>query len=623
MGYSDAYPGGYGALTADPAVAVELETTSDVWEDLGADVLDAQISRGRQRELDRYRAGTCTLTLENSTRRYDPANAASDLTGHILPMKRLRVTAAWAGESYPLFAGFVDRWAQERTGPHSGRTTVSATDGFKVLERAELAPSVYAQLVAEDGPVAWWRLDEQGGTVAYDSVGDVDLTRRGTATLGAGTLVARDPGGSAVLDDTVTFDDGFLKETITLPISGGPLTCEAVIQSATGDVGDGLVVGNVTYFAGTGFALLTDAGTGFAVITTPGSVTATGISGSPIAEDGTVHHVCGVWNADNTVKLYVDGVNRTVGTPSLAIGSFNQPNGYVVIGAFDEDGMVGGVDEVAFYDYALTPAQILAHADAVSAPWDGDTVDERIDRVLDAVGWTAGRDLDVSSTTLIPAELNTSALEHAQKAAQSDFGLLYITGDGTVRFENRDSIVNQPVLAEFSDEAGSDLAVTFSAPEISDEDLRNSVTVSRLEGVAQHAEDAASIAAYQRASYTVEGLYHDDDALSRGAAEWIVAEYANPKDRVDKVTVMPGADPDNLWPAVLGRELTDRVQLTETPQNTGDPWTKTLVVEGITHTFGPKAWETMLDLSPAYAADSCVLQLDTGECGLDEARLFF
>lgn len=598
MAYGTGYAGGY----ADPSgvlLSLLIETEPDDWYDASADLISGEINRGRERELDKYRAGRCRVELSNDTRTYDPSNPASPLDGYIVPMKRVQLVSTYGGDTYPLFTGFADRWTQNRVGPHRGTTTLQATDALKVLARANLATSVYAHEVATDGPVAWWRLDEQGGTVAHDQIGAVDLAARGTPppSLGGTSLVARDPGGAASFE----VDSGFTREG-QMPLAGGPLTIEAVVRSET-STSDNLIAGQATHFAGTGAVLSFDTGSGFGVATTPGVAAVTQISGSDPAGDGSVHHVVGVWNNDGSLKIYIDGADRTVGTPSVAIGAFSGTAGFTIVGAFDEDSTTGAIDEVAFYDYALTPARIVAHAAAVTTPWDGDTADERIDRILDAIGWTGGRDLDVSATTLQSAELNMAALEHIQKVADSEFGNVYVTAAGDIRFENRDSLVNQPTVASFSDAAGTDLPVTFSEPEISDELIRNDVTVSRLEGSAQRVQDQDSIDAYQIASYTRDGLYHDDDALSRNAAEFFLSEYAQPVERVNSLAVNPYAD-TALWPAILALELTDRVELEETLNNYGDPVTRTLVVEGIQHTFGPKTWEATFALSPAYAGDN-------------------
>lgn len=595
MGYSDAYPGGYGEGTGDVITNVLIETDPDTWYDITEQLISGSVVRGRQHQLDQYQAGVCTLLLDNDDRTFDPNYGDSPLDGHILPMKRIKVTATWDGVTYPLFLGYADRWIQNREGPHRGTTSLEATDGFKVLARARLAASAFAQEVAADGPVAWWRFDGSG-PVAYDAIGDVDLdSQTGSPTFGEDPLISRDPTDSSVL---LTTADG-LWTYGDLPWDEGPLTLEVVGRFTwTGSV-------FVSYNPAqqTGFALDAQDNVGFQVSTGVG--TATAAESSVDYADGATHHVVGVWEPGSAgsgggrLKIFVDGVDRTVGTPAISESSF-WPTGYTGVGnqPFDTEGIAGTIDEIVIYPTALSAARIEAHHDAMFTPWDADLPGPRIERVLDAVAWPDDlRDIDTGTTTLQPAELDMSALEHAQTVAETEFGNLYVTADGTVRFEDRTSAVNQPVAFAFSDAAGSDLPITFSNPELSDDQIRNEVTVSRLEGAARTVRDATSIATYQIASYTRDGLYHDDDDHSLHLAEFILAGYKDPVERVSSMSVNPYRDPDNLWPAVLGLELTDRVTLEETPQWVGDPITRTLIVEGITHTFGPKAWDASFNLS--------------------------
>lgn len=602
---------------ADPTVAVSIQKTDGTWVDISADLISGSIRRGRQNELDRYQAGTCELVLSNDDRDYDPTYAAGPLYGHILPMRPVKITATYAAVTYPLFYGYADRWTQRAEGPHRAVTTLQATDGFKVLSRANLASSAYAQEVAADAPTHWWRFDEAGGTVAHDAAGDLDLAAFGAPTLGAETLLARDPGAAVELEAAT---DGLYFEG-QMPLATGPLTVEAILKVTTTNV----VLGSASHFQGFGFVLEGNPALGFTVATSPG--VAMSVPSSVAYADGATHHVVGVWNTNGTGKIYVDGVDTTTGSPSLTIAPFSGTQGFTFIGASPPfNGTPGIFDEVAFYDHALSPTRIAAHAAAVATPWDGDLPGPRITRVLDAVDWPAGlRSVDTGTTVLQSATLDMDALTHVQKVAETEGGNVYVTADGTLRFEARSSGVNQPVVATFSDAAGGDLPIVYSDPEISDEDIRNDVTVSRLEGSAQQLEDAASIAVYQRSSYVRDGLYHDDDTHSRYMAQFILEAYKDPVERVAQMTVNPYADPADLWPAILAVELTDRLVLNETPVNVAPEVSRTVVVEGVAHTFGPKQWGAAFNLSENTVATQGYWAL--GVAGFSElgqtTRLFY
>lgn len=607
------------AASSDVVTSLLIETAANTWYDATSDLISGSTNRGKQNELDQYQAGTAEVLLDNDDRKYDPTYASSPVYGYVLPMKRVQLKNTYNGITYPQFTGYADRWTQNREGPHRGTTSLQATDGFKVLERARLASSAYAQEVIADAPVAWWRFDEATGTVAHDAIGSLDLTATGAPTVGTDTLISRDGGASMT---TTASTDGFFR-TGPFPVSGNPLTLEAVVKLTTEAAV--YIAGSVTTTLGSGFDLAGDETFGFEVAKSAGVASAA--PSTVDYTDGATHHLAGVWATDGSLKIYVDGVDRTSGTPTLAVGAFTSATGHTFVGKFPLAGGCSGIyDEVAVYNTALSATRIAAHAAAVATPWNGDLPGPRIARVLDAVGWPSGlRDLDTGTTTLQSAALDMSALEHAQKVAETEFGNFYVTAGGTMRFEARSSGVDQAVIATFSDAPGGDLPITFSDPEISDENIRNDVTVSRLEGVAQNVKDATSITTYQISSYTRDGLYNSSDDHSRYMAQFILDGYKTPVERVSSMSVNPYRDPANLWPVILGLELTDRVVLNETPVNVSPEVSRTLVVEGISHTFSAKSWAATFNLSQNTVATQAYWQLGVagfGELG-QTTRLFF
>lgn len=623
MGYSDAYIGGYGAGTGDVLVGLYLETDEDVWEDLSADLISGNTIRGRQSALDSYQAGTCSVILANEDRTYDPTYAASPLNGHILPMKRVQLLATYDGEQYPLFFGYADRWTQNREGPRWGTTELAATDGFKLLARARLPQSAYVVEVGADAPVHWWRLGEPSGTTAFD-VGStpVDGTYVGGPELGDEGPVVNDP------DTAVTFDgsDDYVSFPAAARVTGFPYSIELWLKiserASTGNYFFYTQSSGVGGAAPYGYVTGTDLGD-------PGKLVFDSVTSTGRVDDGAWHHVVLTASSSGAgaQTLWIDGVSQGTGTATAPAGD------QVLVGwpyipgffAISRHAWPGSIDEVAIYNTDLAGSRIQVHNAAARTPWTGDLSGARLERILDAVGWPDDlRDVDNGQTTLQSAELDMSALEHAQKVEQTENGNLYVKADGTLRFEDRTSDVNQTHVATFSDDAGGDLPITFSNPEISDEQIRNDVTVSRLQGTAQTVRDDTSIAAYQISSYVRDGLYHDDDEYSRYLAQFILQAYKDPVERVSSMTVNPYRDPDNLFPVVLALELTDRLILNETPQAVTPEVSRTVVVEGISHTFAGKSWGSTFSLSENTAQTQAYWQLGVagfGELG-QTTRLF-
>ena len=606
------------SASGDAVAGFLIETEPGVWYDGTADLISGNTRRGRQQELDQYQAGVAEVLLDNDDRKYDPTYAASPLNGYIAPMAGIQLRSTYGGITYPIFTGYADRWTQNRDGPHRGTTNLTATDGFKVLARAGLASSVYAQEVLADAPTRWWRLGEPAGTPAlFDQVGQQHMPVTGTLG-GEEGLIDREADGA------VAFSAGNYATApgTTLP-TGSAVTVEFWIKVAAGS-GE-LVMEYVDPGSGSDAEFQISTGDGSVIAVLFGDVDMTGLVNLAA---GTRYHFVFVATFGQAATIYMDGTesvnpasaNRIWTTPLRSV-PFRVNKDTV---GLTEDFVL---DEFAIYDHALAVDRIVAHNAAGRTPWDGDSVAQRFDRVLDAVAWPEGlRNIDAGNTTLVGADLATSALEHLQKVADSDFGNLYVTAHGVLRFEGRDALPNQTAVAAFSDTAGTDLPITYSAPELSEDLIRNDVTVSRTEGAAQNVRDETSIGRYGPITYTRDGLLGDSDAFSRAAAEFLVSEYGTPFERVNSMVVNPYRDPANLWPAILALELTDWVTLEETPQHVSPAWTRTLAVEGISHTFGPKAWEATFDLSPAFGTGDgtdCVLELDTGPCGLGDARLWF
>lgn len=632
-------------MSADtfPTLIVEIAFLTDPfdaspdWEDVSADVRAISTDRHRQNELDQFQAGTCTVTLDNRLRTYDPTYADGDWFGFILPMRRIRIRASYNAGSgsvtYPLFDGFIDSWDQQYTNPNDAVAVVSATDGFKVLAAAQLPASVYQLEVAADNPTRWYRLDEPASsTDVFDAVAKADGTPVNAPTFGATGMVTKDPGSALSVTGALNSGNGFTTDIARFPpavaagtgafsvefwVKCGNQTDEATVFHQ-GDASTGL----------TGYVWVRVRGAGaFVGKLELRTALATFRMSTVRVDDGAAHHCVVTRSSGGTIKVFVDGVDRTDSgsgadgsTSIVAADSFV---GYTFGGVF---GLTGTVQHLAVYDTALSATRVGVHNDAGRTPWAGDSPGVRIGRVLDQVGWpSALRDLDAGSSSLQSASLGVTVLAHAQKVSESEFGDLFMTADGKVRLISRTGLLNRDEFATFGDSPGSgELGYTALELDYSDQLIRNSVTVSRNDGVAQTVEDDTSVTAVLRHSYSRDGLLHDSDTMSRGAAEFLVSEYKDPLLRVSGLSVAPRGNPSVLFPQVLGRELGDEVTVKRRPQGVGDPISQDSVIQGVSHTFTPKWWETKWSLSPAFAG--AFLQLDNPDVtieGSNPGRIYF
>src|SRR5262249_41016910 len=95
------------------------------------------IKRGRSFELDQFQAGTCSLTLNNRGRDFDPEYQA------IYPLRPLRVSFTPLSTTYRLFTGYGPGWPQAYGNPSEATVQVQASDGFRLLSLATLTDQYF------------------------------------------------------------------------------------------------------------------------------------------------------------------------------------------------------------------------------------------------------------------------------------------------------------------------------------------------------------------------------------------------------------------------------------------------------------------------------------------------
>lgn len=130
-----------------PTVTVEIALTtaplsnSPVWVTISENLLAFSTAIGRANSAVTFDAGTCSCTFDNHDGRLDPLKTTSPLYPNFHPGKRIRISATWASNTYRLFDGFIDAIQPAYEGTGDEEVTVTATDGFKLLNLATWRPS--------------------------------------------------------------------------------------------------------------------------------------------------------------------------------------------------------------------------------------------------------------------------------------------------------------------------------------------------------------------------------------------------------------------------------------------------------------------------------------------------
>lgn len=202
----------------------------------------------------------------------------------------------------------------------------------------------------------------------------------------------------------------------------------------------------------------------------------------------------------------------------------------------------------------------LARSKPVIAELTDHAVDDLIQHILDAIGWTDPtlRSIEAGGS-LVPAwsaDGSKDALTLIRELLTIDLGMFFIDGDGIATYLTRNTrYANGTSIATLD---GTILGSCDT--EISADTIINGQTVTRTGGTAQTATNAASRLAYgYRDGGSIESAYLDTDGQALSLAEFIVATNATPRPPARQVTIVNGDETRLLQQ--LTREIGDLVTI--------------------------------------------------------------
>ena len=606
-----------------PTRTIEIEFDTGVWTDVSADLVSLTTRRGRNRELGAFETGQFILTLRNDTRKYDPEHTAGTYYGKLRPQRRVRFKAIYSAVTYWVCAGRIDRISQVYGGPNDATAVFQISDAFKDLNRAELPRSVYTAEVAADVPELWYRLDDATDTAVALNSGTLGAAYNGTyqpiefysspgVEKGVQTLIVRDP-GSAVAAGTgsVPVSAGQIAPATNYYLTHTGAWAVEFWARATAFGGASILQqGPQLTPAGVriawqasgkiGLIILNDAGTAYAVE-----------SAAAQALNTTYHFVLRK-DADNTLHVLVDGVDTTTNLAGSAgttlTGTVTPPWPLYPLYLDATAGSIYTIDELAIYKAgagtALSTARAVIHNAAGRTPWNDDTVEDRLERILTLAGIGAGYwDIDPNALTSLQAtDLGGTALAYAQKIEETEMGRLFVSSDGHIKLIGRNTAEQgaylTPKATVVDDDSGAGTPYRSTSSDVDEQGIITRSTVSRGGSIAVTVYDSAAQTEFGWLDDVHDGLLHDDDAFSRYMAEWMVNSHKAPMSRVGTVTLELTKDPATMYAAILGLEIGDRVTYKRKPQNTGAVISVDMRVEAIAHETGPHYWRTRLQLSP-------------------------
>jgi len=240
----------------------------------------------------------------------------------------------------------------------------------------------------------------------------------------------------------------------------------------------------------------------------------------------------------------------------------------------------------------------------------------RVNDILSEFGWPPSlRDIDAGQllvAELVPQAGGLPGLEHMFDVVESEGGIVFVSGRGLVVFQDRDarldptadkvtclegtSIALNASQATFSDD-GSDQKYVAAEPEDDDTFIYNEARVNGDSITEQVYRDPVYQALQgPRSLVRKESLLTlNGDAFDQAYA--IVERYKNSALRVASLTVVPDADPANLYTKVLLYDLSTMINLELVTSPNVAMLDKNYHIEGIEDTFAAGgSWSTRWQL---------------------------
>ncbi len=593
------------------------------WVDISTKVCQLRWDWGRRNELEFFAPGKASIVLKNQDRLFDPENTGGTYFGLLNPRVPFRIRSTASGGK-DLFYGYVQGgWEQIYQPPSNAYCRVSLTDLLGVIEDEVLPRSALEGEILVDSPGVYWHLDETTGVQMTDSSGNglhglysnptleqdpliVDTGGHSIHCAHVGDARGEYRGGSlptaapATLEAWVKFPRDLTQLHSILVVQRdsavGSAVWMSVETSANGSPGGELVIN----FAGLG-----------------GFYKARGHSR---VDDDLVHHVAMTISstAAADIKLYVDGVQQTKTTiAGTTGGSWAGHLWWTVgnttdIGPAGDFGLGGLIDEVAVYPSALSSARVLAHYEAGTAAFEGETSGDRIDRVLDIVGVPAGsRDIATGDTFMGPAIYQGATVgSYLDEVVESEQGFLWVdhADGGKIKFRGRYSRFtetrSQNSQATFTDSSASAGLLRYERDSLKIDPNGIASVINRVEVQWPGGTEvvSAETSPYGPRIRSIRTQAPTPQA-ARSAGAWLIARYGNPQVRVRALTADAGASASAQAP-VLDLRVADRVTVVRKPQNTGNTITNVLIVEGVEHEVGEgQDWEATYSFSDADDTD--------------------
>jgi len=206
-----------------------------------------------------------------------------------------------------------------------------------------------------------------------------------------------------------------------------------------------------------------------------------------------------------------------------------------------------------------------AKLDTIGSQFDNDLTGTRVGRILDEADWPDSlRSIDAGLERMQATTFGDFGLALLVEATNTEFGVLFVDGDGKVNFFDRLHVYTAArslaVQATFSD-SGTDVDMTDLSVNRDRGTVFTQASITRDGGTEQVYTDATAVTAYGIRTFSGSAgtkLRGDTDAAD--LASWIVGRYKTPKDEIGSIQI--DATTQDMWATLLPLKLYDRIAVT-------------------------------------------------------------
>jgi len=541
----------------------------EVWKDISEWVHRVATVRGVDRVTSpilRYEAGTAGVDLNNSDRRFDPTNLSGPYVSagvtQVTPMRAIRIRARWKGATYALFRGFADEWKIDYAGADYSRCRLLCTDGVKVLSRFNRI-AVSGVGAGENTGIRVTRILNSASwpttarVIATGNTTVQNTTLEGSAwaelQLVAETEIGEvyvDGAGRVVFRNRQSSMENLRSMSANALFGGNPVEG---VQATINLAHNPSVETNLDGWVGLG------------------SVPPTLTQSAAQAQFGT-KSVLATWGTGGVLPAVRAAISAPAGpgAAKLAVGRAHTVSVYVYVPSGSPDVIITIGGQGLFGSSTSLKDQWvrLAFTGPVASPWDV--------QIWPLTSPTAGQTLHLDGLQIEEAGAATA----------------YCDGDQT--FCEWDGTAHASTSRRLPELPAADVQLEYT-----DATIANMIRVTRVGGTEQVAADAASISLNLTRTHKPSAeLIMQTDTAALDYASFLLYQSKDPELRLTTLVVLPQADPDNLYPLVLGLDFGDRIRITYNPPG-GGTVTREVFIRGIVHSIEQGEWITVFTLQSA------------------------